>query len=82
MRKSRSSTLVGDILVEHGVITLAQKHEAVCKQHGSGRMIGEVMQDLGFITISQLNAALADQQWRRQQRRHSGESETALDRRS
>jgi hypothetical protein len=82
MRKSSSSTLVGDILVEHGVITLAQKHEAVCKQHGSSRMLGEVLQDLGFITISQLNAALADQQWRRQQRRRSGASERAHDARS
>jgi hypothetical protein len=39
-------------------------------------MIGEVLQDLGFITISQLNAALADQQWRRRQRRESAEVDT------
>lgn len=68
MRGKSSSTLIGDILVEHGVISLAQKHEAVCKQPGTGRLIGEVLQELGYITISQLNAALADQQWQRKQR--------------
>jgi hypothetical protein len=76
MSSKSSSTLVGDILVEHGVISLAQKHEAVCKQHGSERMIGEVLQDLGYITVSQLNAALADQQWRRRRRKGPAEPET------
>jgi hypothetical protein len=73
MRGKSSSTLIGDILVKHGVISLAQKHEAVCKQHGTGRLIGEVLQELGYATISQINAALADQQWQRRQRVESTE---------
>lgn len=79
MRGRSSSTLLGEILVSHGVISLAQRHEAVCKQRNTGRRIGEVMQDLGFVTISQINAALADQQWRRQQRLQASEHTTKHD---
>lgn len=79
MAGKKSGTLLGEILIHHGVISLAQRHEAVCKQHGSGRKLGEILQELGYITISQLNAALADQQWQRQQRLKSAKVEAQKD---
>jgi len=69
--KSKEVSLLGDILVSHGVLTMAQLHEALCKQHNSDKPIGQVTQDLGMATISQVNAALADQQWRRRNREDS-----------
>ena len=75
-KRKKGSTLIGEILISHGVLTFAQLHEALCKQWDTGRKIGEVLQDLGFVTMSQLNAALTEQQWRRQQR---ADSEAATD---
>lgn len=67
-QKSKSVSLLGDILVAHGVLSIGQLHEALCRQHDSAKRIGEVVQDLGMATMSQVNAALMDQQWRRKQR--------------
>lgn len=69
MKRKKGSTLLGEILTSHGVLTFAQLHEALCKQWDTGLKIGQVLQDLGFVTMSQLNAALTEQQWRRQRRR-------------
>ncbi len=76
-QKDKRVTLLGDILVSHGVLSLGQLHEALCKQHDSDKPIGQVVQDLGLATKSQVEAALMDQSWRRRQRdsgRHYGEA--------
>ena len=66
--KSKEVSLLGDILVSHGVLTMGQLHEALCKHQVSGVPLGQLVQDLGMATLSQVNAALADQQWRRRNR--------------
>ena len=66
--KNKDVSLLGEILVSHGVLTIGQLHEALCKQELSGKLFGQVIQDLGLATLSQVNAGLADQQWRRRQR--------------
>jgi hypothetical protein len=68
-QKDKSVTLLGQILVAHGVLSLGQVHEVVCKQHGTGKQFGQVVQDLGMATRSQVDAALVDQGWRRKQRK-------------
>ncbi len=62
------TTLLGTILVSHGVLSMGQVHEATCKQHDTGRLFGEMLQELGMATLSQINAGLADQQYRRKDR--------------
>jgi hypothetical protein len=68
-QKVKNVTLLGDILVSHGVLSLGQLHEALCKQqHADSKPLGQLVQDLGMATKSQVEAALFDQSWRRQQR--------------
>jgi hypothetical protein len=67
-QKSKEVTLLGDILVSHGVLSLSQLHLALCKQYGAEKLFGQVVQDLGMATKSQVEAGLTDQRWRRQQR--------------
>ena len=62
------TTLLGTILMNHGVLSMGQVHEAACKQHDTNKLFGEVVQDLGMATNSQVKAALMDQEWRRRGR--------------
>ena len=55
---SRSLRL-GDILVEQGIITEAQRGRSLQHQSETGARLGEALAELGFITPPQLNDALA-----------------------
>ncbi len=59
------TTLLGYILMKHGVLNLVQVHEAHCKQFNTDKLFGEILQDLGLATSSQINAGLMDQEYRR-----------------
>ncbi len=67
-QRKDKSTLLGTILVSHGVLSMGQVHEATCKQHNTGKLFGEMLQELGMATLSQIKAGLADQQYRRKDR--------------
>lgn len=45
---------LGDLLVENGVITSGQLHEALKLQKGTGKKIGEILLEQGFITERQI----------------------------
>ena len=72
-QKNKDVTLLGDILVAHGVLSLGQLHEALCKQRGTDKLLGQVVQELGLATKSQVETGLVDQNWRRQQRESGSE---------
>jgi len=52
---------LGDVLVEQGVITEQQLHEALEEQQGRGRrkLLGQILVDLNFATEEEVMAALA-----------------------
>ncbi len=53
---------IGDLLVERGIISLAQLKEALEEQtvHGHRRLLGEVLIELNFATEAQIMEALAE----------------------
>lgn len=52
---------LGDILVEHGIITETQLARSIRYQGETGARLGEALAELGFITSAQLDEALAEQ---------------------
>ncbi len=60
-----SRTLVGQILVDYGVITHEQLEEVVTRALSSDMRIGEYLVNSGYANKHQLDAALLDQQRRR-----------------
>ena len=56
-----SGVLLGDLLVEQGLITQTQLLEALEEQKKSGQRLGEVVVRLGMIDERKLTAVLADQ---------------------
>ncbi|RME32744.1 MAG: MSHA biogenesis protein MshE [Gammaproteobacteria bacterium] len=52
---------LGDLLVEHGVITQAQLEEALAAQKKSGKKLGRVLIDQGILTEEQLARFLSEQ---------------------
>jgi type IV pilus assembly protein PilB len=52
---------LGQILVEHGVLSDDQLRSALTEQHARGQSLGQVLVDLDLVTEDQLVVALADQ---------------------
>jgi len=61
MMKGRKAKHLGEILVERGILTPEQLHEALLRQKEGGERLGQVLQDLGFLTEEELLQALSDQ---------------------
>ena len=59
--RKKVSKLLGEILVEKGVITKAQLSEALEVQMSEGGMIGEIIVKLGFATEEQIAQCLTYQ---------------------
>ena len=51
---------LGDVLLQHGLVTREQLDEALARHRGSGRRLGEVLLSLGAITREQLTWALSE----------------------
>ncbi|MBX7152199.1 hypothetical protein K1X84_11190 [bacterium] len=51
--------MLGDTLVNSGVITKAQLDEALAEQKASGKKIGEVLVAKGYCSQAQIDKALA-----------------------
>ena len=51
---------LGDVLLQHGLVTREQLDEALARHQGSGRRLGEVLLSLGAITREQLTWALSE----------------------
>jgi hypothetical protein len=50
--------LLGETLLQRGIITKAQLDQALAEQGRSGKKIGEVIAELGFASSSQIDAAI------------------------
>ncbi|MEW6456914.1 MAG: ATPase, T2SS/T4P/T4SS family [Acidobacteriota bacterium] len=59
--ESKKSNLLGERLIEDGVITPQQLELALKEQKRTGEMLGEILVGLGFISHETLSAALAAQ---------------------
>ncbi|MBI4870762.1 MAG: hypothetical protein HY814_04260 [Candidatus Riflebacteria bacterium] len=59
--RTRPSILLGELLVEAGLVTRAQVETALSVQGRTGRKLGEILCDLGFITPDRLIEALLAQ---------------------
>ena len=57
---ARKKGLMGDRMVEQGLITDAQLHVALHEKNMSGKMLGEVLVNLGFLDEHTLTAFLAE----------------------
>ena len=55
------SRLLGELLVEQGLIVPADLDEALAEQRATGRRLGEVLVSRGALTGAQLTRALAGQ---------------------
>jgi len=64
-RRDKSVSLIGDILVTQGVLSLGQLGYALDRQFLSNKRLGQLVQDMGLATQSQVEAALAEQAQRR-----------------
>lgn len=53
--------LLGELLLERGVITTEQLEEALAKHGESGKLLGSILVDMGYATESDIAAALAAQ---------------------
>ena len=60
-----SRMLLGQILVDYGVITPCQLEEVISRSLASDLLIGECLMRHGLVNQQQLDAALVDQQRRR-----------------
>jgi hypothetical protein len=57
--------MLGEILVQDGVITSNELLEALARQGGTGLLLGEVLVDMRLISLDQLEEALGEQSaWR------------------
>ena len=63
--------MLGEILVQHGVITSDELLLALERQDGTGLLLGEVLIDMHLIPLEQLEAALSEQSAWRDARRYS-----------
>jgi len=54
----RSRTLLGELMVESGLISQAQLKEALNRQHSTFRYIGEILIDMGAINRRDLTRML------------------------
>lgn len=61
MRFSFPSRLLGELLVERGLISAADLESALGEQRSTGRRLGEVLVSRGALTGAQLTRALAEQ---------------------
>jgi hypothetical protein len=55
------SRLLGELLVERGLIVPADLEDALAEQRQTGRRLGEVLVSRGTLTGAQLTRALAEQ---------------------
>jgi type IV pilus assembly protein PilB len=62
MRTSARRLLIGQILVQKGLITEHKLNEALATQKQTTQRIGEILVDLGYVDQRQLYEALAEQQ--------------------
>jgi type IV pilus assembly protein PilB len=59
-RATAKKARLGDLLVERGLITPAQRDEALRQQLAGGRRLGEILVELGFVTDEQIATLLAE----------------------
>ncbi|HUT33700.1 MAG TPA: ATPase, T2SS/T4P/T4SS family [Planctomycetota bacterium] len=59
-RREAKSRRLGDVLVEHGLITREERRAALRRQRETGGRLGEVLVREGILTRDQLNWALGD----------------------
>lgn len=57
----KSAKRIGEILIEKGVITQAQLHDALSDQRVNAQFLGGILKDKGLVTDEEIAAALADQ---------------------
>ncbi|MBM3501750.1 MAG: type II secretion system protein GspE, partial [Armatimonadetes bacterium] len=62
MRASAQRLMIGQLLVQKGLITEERLNEALAMQKQTTQRIGEILVDLGYIDQRQLFEALAEQQ--------------------
>jgi len=55
------SRLLGELLVDRGLIVPADLEDALAEQRATGRRVGEVLVSKGALTGAQLTRALAEQ---------------------
>jgi type IV pilus assembly protein PilB len=55
---SQSKTQLGELLVEHGLVTRAKLDEALQRQRSSYRFLGEILVEMGAITRRDLTRIL------------------------
>ncbi len=60
-QSQKRQKLIGDILIEQGVVTPAQLRQALESQKVSSKLVGQILVDLGMISPQQLQDALASQ---------------------
>ena len=53
-----SGPLLGQLMLDHGLITQAQLEEALGRQHSTFKYIGEILIDMGAITRRELTRML------------------------
>jgi CheY-like chemotaxis protein len=53
--------LLGELLVNAGIITVKTLERAIERQHGSGRRLGEVLEEMGVVTEEEMVDAMAAQ---------------------
>ena len=58
---ARKSFLLGDFLVEQGIITREQLREALKYHHEKGIRLGRALIELGFVSEDQIIRALSEQ---------------------
>ncbi|UCH35108.1 MAG: hypothetical protein JSV65_01780 [Armatimonadota bacterium] len=73
----RSRPLLGELMVEHGLVTPEQVEEALRRQRGSFKYIGEILIEMGAITRRDLQRMLELQHTLGRQAEESQGSEPA-----
>ena len=58
---SQAKSLLGELLVNHGLVTDPQLAKALEEQKGSAKRLGEILIDAGVITREQLEEMLEHQ---------------------
>ncbi|MGD9495054.1 MAG: GspE/PulE family protein [Armatimonadota bacterium] len=61
MRRTRGRKLIGQMLIEKGLVTDEQLEQALAAQEQSTQRIGEILMDLGFVEEKPLYETLAEQ---------------------
>jgi type IV pilus assembly protein PilB len=57
----KSTKKIGEILIEKGMITEAQLHDALSDQRLSDKFLGVILKDKGLVTDKEIAEALSDQ---------------------